>query len=85
MKRNLTYLALPLSILLLAGCTSEEAVTTTVTDTKEQATVETTAPTEPETDDRFAGYDIIEVEGGDLSGDRENNVVVDIGYGDREY
>ncbi|MEK4372431.1 DNA/RNA non-specific endonuclease [Paenibacillus sp. FSL R5-0473] len=30
-------------------------------------------------------YKLIEVDGGDLSGHREPNVVVDIGYGDREY
>lgn len=33
----------------------------------------------------FLGYKLIEVDGGDLSGHREPNVVVDIGYGDREY
>jgi len=85
MKRNMTYLALPLSILLLAGCTSEEAVTTTVTDSPAQSTVETSAPIESETDDRFAGYNRIEVDGGDRSRDREALAVVDIGYGDREY
>lgn len=36
-------------------------------------------------DDLFSGYELIEVDGGDLSGDRESSVVVDIGYGDREY
>lgn len=30
-------------------------------------------------------YKIIEVDGGDLSGSREANVAVDIGFGDREY
>lgn len=30
-------------------------------------------------------YKIIEVDGGDLSGDRQPNVAVDIGFGDREY
>lgn len=35
--------------------------------------------------DLFAGYKLIEVDGGDLSGHREPNVVVDIGYGDRKY
>ena len=35
--------------------------------------------------DMFEGYKLIEVDGGDLSGHREPNVVVDIGYGDREY
>ena len=35
--------------------------------------------------DPFTEYKRIEVDGGDLSGYREPNVVVDIGYGDREY
>lgn len=35
--------------------------------------------------DMFDGYKTIEVDGGDLSGNREANVVVDIGFGDREY
>lgn len=35
--------------------------------------------------DIFEGYQRIEVDGGNLSGHREANVVVDIGYGDREY
>jgi hypothetical protein len=30
-------------------------------------------------------YNIIQVDGGDLSGERKANVAVDIGYGDREY
>lgn len=85
MKLNITYLALSLSILLLAGCTSEEAGTNEVKDTPAQSIVETTATTEPETDDRFTGYDMIEVDGGDRSGDRAPLAVVDIGYGDREY
>lgn len=33
----------------------------------------------------FPGYKLIEVDGCDLSGHREPNVVVDVGYGDREY
>ncbi|WP_026834116.1 DNA/RNA non-specific endonuclease [Exiguobacterium undae] len=33
----------------------------------------------------FPGYTPIEVDGGDLSGDREPNAVVNIGFGDREY
>lgn len=33
----------------------------------------------------FEGYDPIHVNGGDLSGEREALVVVDIGFGDREY
>lgn len=33
----------------------------------------------------FDGYNLIEVEGGNQSGYRESNAVVDIGYDDREY
>ena len=36
-------------------------------------------------DEQFSGYKLIENDGGDLSGYREPNVVVDIGFGDREY
>lgn len=36
-------------------------------------------------DDQFTGYKFIEVDGGDLSGYRQPNAVVNIGYGDREY
>ncbi|MCA1318408.1 hypothetical protein LC085_00675 [Bacillus tianshenii] len=57
----------------------KEAVTPVV----EEPEVEET-PTQPN-DELFAGYKLIEVDGGDLSGYREANVVVDIGYGDREY
>lgn len=41
-------------------------------------------PTEP-VSALFAGYDLIEVDGGDLSGYREPNVAVNIGFGDRDY
>lgn len=34
---------------------------------------------------QFSDNKLIEVDGGDLSGHREPNVVVDIGFGDREY
>jgi hypothetical protein len=40
----------------------------------------------PETkDEGFPGFDFLEVDGGDLSGYRQPSVVVDIGFGDREY
>ena len=57
----------------------EETVTTVV----DEPVVEET-PTQPN-NELFSGYKLIEVDGGDLSGYREPNVVVDIGYGDREY
>jgi hypothetical protein len=57
----------------------EETITTVV----DEPVVEET-PTQPN-NELFSGYELIEVDGGDLSGYREPNVVVDIGYGDREY
>jgi hypothetical protein len=59
---------------------SEEETITTVVD--EPVVVET--PTQSK-NDLFAGYKLIEVDGGNLSGYREPNVVVDIGFGDRKY
>ncbi|QTC41492.1 DNA/RNA non-specific endonuclease [Bacillus sp. V3] len=50
---------------------SEEAVV-------EEATTETN-------DEGFSGFDLLVVDGGDLSGYRQPNVVVDIGFGDRKY
>ena len=41
--------------------------------------------TEPQSSVSLDGYTLIEVYGGDLSGYRAANVVVDIGFGDREY
>ncbi|MGC6583623.1 DNA/RNA non-specific endonuclease [Paenibacillus sp. FSL W7-1279] len=41
-------------------------------------------PTQPN-NDLFSGYERIEVDACDLSGHREPNVVVDVGYGKREY
>ncbi|MED3573810.1 DNA/RNA non-specific endonuclease [Cytobacillus praedii] len=58
----------------------KEETSTTVVD---EPVVEETS-TQPN-NERFSGYNLIEVDGGDLSGYREPNVVVDIGYGDREY
>ena len=58
---------------------SEETVTTVVDETEKEET-----PTQSN-NELFAGYKLIEVDGGDLSGYREPKVVVDIGYGDRKY
>jgi len=57
-------------------------------DTSATVAVETVVEEETPTksaNELFPGYTLIEVDGGDLSGFREPNVVVDIGYGDREY
>ncbi|MEH7885149.1 hypothetical protein V7654_12615 [Bacillus sp. JJ1609] len=56
----------------------EETITTVVDEPVEEK------PTQSN-NELFSGYKLIEVDGGDLSGYREPNVVVDIGYGDREY
>jgi len=68
------------------------AAETTENNEKEEETVTTVVdkpvvketPTQPN-NERFSGYKLIDVDGGDMSGYREPNVVVDIGYGDREY
>ncbi len=57
----------------------EETITIVIDEPKVDET-----PSEPN-HELFAGYKLIEIDGGDLSGYREPNVVVDIGYGDREY
>ncbi|TCI59098.1 DNA/RNA non-specific endonuclease [Exiguobacterium sp. SH0S2] len=71
---------------------TEEVVETTETSTDDSNT-ETTAEEPAEAEETvtssdnnlFSGYKLIDVDGGDLSGYREANVVVDIGYGEREY
>ena len=67
----------------------EETVTTAVEKQREKEPAveeqeEKEEPTQPKKE-LFPGYKLIEVDGGDLSGYREPNVVVDIGYGDRKY
>ncbi|MFJ8243878.1 DNA/RNA non-specific endonuclease [Peribacillus asahii] len=57
----------------------EETITTVV----DEPVVEETST--EQNNDLFSGYKLIKVDGGDLSGHREPNVVVDIGYGDRKY
>lgn len=116
---KISYIAIPLSVLLMAGCTDTETTspppdqteqvaqqddtTTQKTDAKKDADQppekeaetsttkqpkETKASTESKTtspQDSFTGYKKIAVDGGDLSGSRQTNVVVDIGFGDRKY
>ncbi|WP_214849161.1 DNA/RNA non-specific endonuclease [Exiguobacterium sp. s193] len=126
MKKKITYLALPLTVLLMTGCANEEDASTElkveeriptetapeakedVTELKKEATpvakvvketpekttpkkddseekTDTTQQTPATNNDPFAGYTQIQVDGGDLSGSRQANVVVDIGFGDRKY
>ena len=67
----------------------EETITTVVEEpvveepVAEETVIEET-PTQSN-DEQFSGYKLIEVDGGNMSGYREPNVVVDIGFGDREY
>lgn len=56
--------------------------TSTVTQPKD-ASPSTESKTPPK--DSFTGYKKILVDGGELSGNRQANVVVDIGFGDRKY
>ena len=74
---------------------SSVEVASVVTDTKESkeneevysesALSDASESAEPQPSVSFDGYALIEVYGGELSGYRAANVVVDIGFGDREY
>ncbi|WP_214817608.1 DNA/RNA non-specific endonuclease [Exiguobacterium sp. s131] len=90
MKRIPFYIPFLLGVLLLSGCTDADVSVPTSTSTEqtvEEEPVQEEQITEiPESEgDLFKGYTKIEVDGGDQSGTREANVVVDIGFGDREY
>ncbi len=54
-------------------------------ENKETSNSTTTHSNSNDTKGMFDGYKLIEVDGGDLSGHRDPNVVVDIGFGNREY
>jgi len=85
----------------MVGCTNVEDTSNTIIETdsqrvvategnkndaKEEAVTTVTEETATQPNNElFPGYKLIEVDGGDLSGHREPNVVVDIGYGDRKY
>ncbi len=96
----MNYLVLFLMTILIVGCTNVEDASNTdlETDIQEITSDETKKETVTTVDEKvveetptqsnnelFSGYKLIEVDGGDLSGYREPKVVVDIGYGDREY
>ncbi|WP_313635922.1 DNA/RNA non-specific endonuclease [Exiguobacterium sp.] len=77
--------------------TSKEATTNKATDQSAEKTADATEDKQTKNikssmkstaipaNDAFKGYKKIEVDGGDLSGSRQANVVVDIGFGDRKY
>ncbi|MCM3122932.1 MULTISPECIES: hypothetical protein [unclassified Mesobacillus] len=101
MKKKLNYLILLITIISMVGCTNVEdasdtdretepqEVTTVNTNSEKEETNTTDVDVEEtpsqQNNELFSGYKLIEVDGGDLSGYREPNVVVDIGYGEREY
>ena len=99
-KNQICFISiLIISLILISGCKNqkqsevnnqlnlpEQEKVDTVQEEKETNEETTTQQDASETsEDMFKGYKIIEVDGGDLSGDREPNVAVDVGYGDREY
>jgi hypothetical protein len=98
LKKKLNYLILLLTAIFIVGCTNVEDAPATngetdpqevtldkpVAEEKPSEPVAEETPTQP-TNEQFSGYTLIEVDGGDTSGYRKANVVVDIGFGDREY
>lgn len=79
MKQN--WLIILLICIILTGCTSQPQEDKQQTSTQYSENTGTAA----ETESSFEGYKKIVVDGGDMSGYREANVVVDIGFGDRGY
>lgn len=64
---------------------SEESEPELAVSSEEIESEESQPTEEKQSSVAFDGYRLIEVDGGDLSGYREANVVVDIGFGDRQY
>lgn len=94
MKKKMNYLIAPLMTIFMVGCTNVEdaSITNGETNLQEVTTINTTAAesvvevtSTQSKDELFKGYKLIEVDACDLSGHREANVVVDIGFVDREY
>ena len=94
MKKKMNFLILLLTTILIVGCSNSEdaSITDVENNSQETETIPTVVdePVVEETptqsnEELFSGYKLIEVDGGDLSGYRQPNVVVDIGFGDREY
>lgn len=75
--------------LVSSGCsTQSNASNLEVKQIENTSTVELVTSKEEPKDDFFIDtdkYKLIEVDGGNLSGYREPNVTVNIGFGDREY
>lgn len=90
MKKIISMLMLCIYSVSLVGCSDDKKnVDNSLPNEqveKQEITEETNKDNQANSkEDIFAGYKLIEVDGGNLSGHREANVVVDIGFGDREY
>lgn len=83
MKRKLLLIIGILVIILIVGSGNKDIAESNQTN----ETIELSNKETPETRQsiNFDGYRILEVDGGDLSGDRQPNVAVDIGFGSRSY
>lgn len=81
MGKKQNWLIILLICIILTGCTSQPQEDKRQTSTQYSENTGTAT----ETESSFEGYKKIVVDGGDMSGYREANVVVDIGFGDREY
>ena len=64
---------------------SEESESESAVSSESAASIESEPAEEDQSTISHDGYTLIEVDGGDLSSYRQANVVVDIGFGDREY
>lgn len=64
---------------------SEESESESAVSSESAASTESETVEEKQASVSHDGYTLIEVDGGNLSGYRQANVVVDIGFGDREY
>lgn len=64
---------------------SEESESESAVSSESAASTESEPIEEKQASVSHDGYTLIEVDDGDLSGNRQANVVVDIGFGDREY
>ena len=88
MKKNFIaslILAFVISLNLLSCSTTENPAQQEQQQEQKEEPIKEEAVQQESHSDIFEGYKLIEVDGGDLSGHREPNVVVDIGFGDREY
>ena len=83
-KKRFIQIFLCFGVLTAAGCSSLDA-SNAAANTRQDASIIVTKPETPPTNQPSAAYSTYSVDACDLSGYREPNAVVDVGYGDREY